>query len=73
MTDDKGILSAGRPSERTRKVVTLASVADNVATKRINFEISADQHLKLRLYALRSGKTIKDLLTEYILSLPEQK
>ena len=39
--------------------------------KRVNFQLSADQHMKLKIYAARQGKTIKELLTEYVASLPE--
>jgi len=65
------ILSAGRPSARDDKAKTLASLADDVGgMKRVNFELSADQHTKLKIHAARQGKTIKDLLTEYVESLP---
>lgn len=66
-------LSAGRPSARTdkSKAATLASLADDASMKRVNFELSADQHTKLKIYATRQGKTIKELLTEYVVSLPD--
>ncbi|CAI2936797.1 TPA: chromosome partitioning protein ParB [Pseudomonas aeruginosa C40A] len=66
-------LSAGRPSARTdkSKAATLASLADDASMKRVNFELSADQHTKLKIYATRQGKTIKELLTEYVASLPD--
>jgi hypothetical protein len=65
------ILSAGRPSARDDKAKTLASLADDVGgMKRVNFELSADQHTKLKIHAAKQGKTIKDLLTEYVESLP---
>ena len=65
--------SAGRPSARTdkSKAATLASLADDASMKRVNFELSADQHTKLKIYATRQGKTIKELLTEYVASLPD--
>ena len=66
-------LTAGRPSARTDKAraATLASLADDASMKRVNFELSADQHTKLKIYATRQGKTIKELLTEYVASLPD--
>lgn len=64
------ILAAGRPSSRA-KAATLASLADDTATKRVNFELSSDQHTKLKIYAARQGKTIKELLTDYVAGLPE--
>ena len=67
-------LSAGRPSARTdkAKAATLASLADDAGSmKRVNFELSAEQHAKLKIYATKQGKSIKELLTEYVASLPE--
>ena len=75
MSSKKGTLSAGRPSVKAsdkRKAATLASLSDEQPKKRVNFELSADQHAKLKIYAARQGKTVKELLTEYILSLPEE-
>jgi hypothetical protein len=69
MSKDK-ILAAGRPSSRA-KAATLASLADVSTMKRVNFELPADQHTKLKIYAAKQGKTIKVLLTEYVSGLPE--
>ena len=66
------MLSAGRPSaEKKKGAATLASLADEVGTKRVNFQLSAELHTKLKIYAVRQGKTITDLLTEYVERLPE--
>ena len=67
----KGALSAGRPSAKTNKSVTLASLSDKAATVRVNFDLDRDQHIKLKLYATRHGKSIKDVLSEYVAQLPE--
>ncbi|HDX3932053.1 TPA: chromosome partitioning protein ParB [Citrobacter freundii] len=67
-------LTAGRPSARTDKAraATLASLADDAGgMKRVNFELPAEQHAKLKIYATRQGKTIKELLTEYVAGLPD--
>ena len=71
MSKLSGALSAGRPSARSDKAATLASLAEEASLKRVNFQLSADQHMKLKIYAARQGKTIKELLTEYGASLPE--
>ena len=71
MSKNTSTLSAGRPSARSHKSVTLASLADEASTKRVNFELPTDQHMKLKIYAARKGKTIKELLTEYVAGLPE--
>ncbi|MDD2845117.1 MAG: plasmid partition protein ParG [Rhodoferax sp.] len=67
----KSALSAGRPSAKTNKAVTLASLSDKAATVRVNFDLDRDQHIKLKLYATRHGKSIKDVLSEYVAQLPE--
>lgn len=67
-------LSAGRPSSRTdkAKAATLASLADDAGgMKRVNFELSAEQHAKLKIHAAKVGKSIKELLTEYVAGLPD--
>jgi hypothetical protein len=67
-------LSAGRPSTRTDKAksATLASLADDVnGMKRVNFELSSEQHAKLKIHAAKAGKSIKDLLTGYVAGLPD--
>lgn len=67
-------LTAGRPSARTDKAraATLASLADNAGVmKRVNFELSAEQHAKLKIHAAKAGKSIKELLTEYVAGLPD--
>lgn len=74
MSATKGILSAGRPSMKAgdkRREATLASLRDDQPKKRVNFELPADQHAKLKIYAARQGKTVKELLTEFVAQLPE--
>lgn len=68
----QGTLTAGRPSATKSRAATLASLADDTVMKRVNFELPADQHTKLKIYATRQGKTIKELLTEYVAQLPER-
>ena len=70
MMSTKGTLSAGRPSAKTNKAATLASLADKAATKRVNFDLSAEQHTKLKVYAAKQGKTVKELLTDFVEQLP---
>ncbi|AZR29168.1 chromosome partitioning protein ParB (plasmid) [Xanthomonas vasicola pv. arecae] len=64
-------LSAGRPSARSNKAATLASLSDDVNMKRVNFELSAERHAKLKIHAAKQGKSIKELLTDYVDSLPD--
>lgn len=72
MSKSVNTLSAGRPSARSNKAATLASLSDETEMKRVNFQISAEQHRKLKVYAAKRGRTIKELLTEYVDALPEQ-
>lgn len=66
-----GTLSAGRPSASRNKAATLASLADETSMKRVNFQLSASLHTKLKIYAAKQGKTITEILTEYVEQLPE--
>lgn len=70
MSKNTSVLAAGRPSARN-KAATLASLSDDAEMKRVNFQLPADQHTKLKIYAAKRGKTIKELLTEYVSTLPE--
>lgn len=74
MSKPSSALSAGRPSARTdkAKAATLASLAhDSGSMKRVNFELSSELHAKLKIHATRQGKSIKELLTEFVAGLPE--
>lgn len=72
MSNHANTLTAGRPSARADRAKTLASLADDAGgMKRVNFELSAEQHTKLKIYAARKGKSIKELLTDYVEGLPE--
>ncbi|MBK8359249.1 MAG: chromosome partitioning protein ParB [Comamonadaceae bacterium] len=67
----KGALSAGRPSAKSSKAATLASLADKAATVRVNFDLDREQHIKLKVYAAKQGKTVKEVLSDYVAQLPE--
>lgn len=71
MSKNTSILSAGRPSTRNNKAATLASLSDNVEIKRVNFQVSAEQHTKLKIFAAKKGKSIKELLTDFVDGLDE--
>ncbi len=65
----KTTLTAGRPSVAKGRAATLSSLSDETALKRVNFSIPADEHMKLKIYAARQGKTITDLLSDYVATL----
>lgn len=70
---NKGMMSAGRPSSRLdrQKEATLASLADKGEVRRVNIVISKELHDKLRMHCIREDTNMKELLTEYIKSLPD--
>ncbi|MGL4668675.1 MAG: hypothetical protein ACRCWR_12210 [Saezia sp.] len=63
-------IKAGRPSANSlHKEKTLASLSDFSLKKRVNFELDADEHAKLKMYAAKEGKSIKMLLSEHVKEL----
>jgi len=40
-------------------------------TVRVNFDMDRALHAGLKAYAARNGKTVKELLAEYVNSLPD--
>lgn len=65
-----GGLTAGRPSSKGQEK-TLASLADKPTMRRVNFDLPAEMHDKLKINAIRQGKTIKELLTDFVDELPD--
>lgn len=62
-------LKAGRPSERggAAKAALLADLADKpVKPIRINFDLSREQHRRLKLLAITQGKSVTDILRNLI-------
>ena len=65
----KNVSSAGSPGGSTSNSVGLVA---GKATVRVNFDLDRDQHIKLKLFATRQGKTIKEVLSDYVAQLPAQ-
>lgn len=63
-------LSAGRPSAGKNRPSALSVFSGNDETKRVNFNLSASEHAKLKIYAARHGKSITELLVSFVKSLP---
>jgi hypothetical protein len=59
------MLKAGRPSTEKRPM-TMGDVSDVSQMKRVNFDLSLELHIRLKTYAASQGKSIKDVLTEYV-------
>lgn len=66
-----GNLTPGRPSASKSKDQLMESLKDIEPVRRVNFELAASKHQKLRIEAAKRGMSIKDFLTAYIDSLPE--
>lgn len=70
MSNMNSKLGAGRPSTgKSQK--NLSDLAGKAVTSRVNFDLNRDQHTKLKVYAAKQGKTVKDVLTELVAQLPE--
>ncbi|MBG6218627.1 hypothetical protein IWX75_003114 [Arthrobacter sp. CAN_A6] len=67
-----GNLGPGRPSAAKSKDKLMQSLEDVEPTRRVNFELAASKHQKLRIQAAKRGMSIKDFLTAYIDSLPDE-
>jgi hypothetical protein len=64
-------LQAGRPSSRRNEGVSLASISKSSgSTKRVNFDLSVELHQKLRRYAFDNDKSLKEVMTDFVESLP---
>lgn len=63
-------LKAGRPSAKESNSTTSKSIFDPEPTKRLNVEVSIKNHAKLKIYAAQQGKSVKEILTEFIANLP---
>jgi len=61
------LLKAGRPSVGKSKSINAFS--DDSKLVRINFDVTKDKQLKLKMYALKEGKTVSDILREFVNSI----
>ena len=60
-------LAAGRPSE-SRKRQALEAVTDNGEKEmRVNFKLSADEHMRLKVFAAKSKRTVQDIVHELVI------
>lgn len=59
-------LSAGRPSDSKKAAAMKAVASDKGAMVRVNFELDEANHLKLKIYAAKSRRSITEILRELI-------
>jgi hypothetical protein len=69
-TTGLGKMPAGRPS-RTREVTSINAFAEKEKMVRVNFEVTRDEHTKLKVHAAKSGRSISDVLREFVAQLSE--
>ncbi|MGL4715547.1 MAG: plasmid partition protein ParG [Aeromonas sp.] len=62
-------LKAGRPSSEKR-LMTLGDVSATDKMKRVNVDLPEPLHTRLKTYAATQGKSIKEVLTEFVEGLP---
>jgi hypothetical protein len=62
--------SAGRPSAwKATSATTLHSLTESDEKVRMNFDFGKDKCTALKIYAVSQGKSIMDVLTEYVDSI----
>lgn len=65
-------MKAGRPSA-TKTGLSLADLADKKDTVRVNFDLERPDHIRLKVYAARKGKTLAEVLRDCIRELPQDE
>lgn len=69
-------LSAGRPSQtaaaKARLMDSLKDDGSAEPMRRVNFQVPESKHRKLKVLAAQSNQSIKEFLTAYIDSLPNE-
>jgi len=63
------VLKAGRPSSEKR-AMTMGDIAGSEKMKRVNFDLPEALHTKLKMHAAAQGKSIKDIMTDFVEALP---
>jgi hypothetical protein len=68
-TTGLGNMPAGRPS-RSKEATSINVFADDKQKLvRVNFEVTRDEHTKLKVHAAKSGRSISDVLREFVAQL----
>lgn len=69
-------LSAGRPSQtpaaKARLMDSLKDDGSVEPVRRVNFQVPESKHRKLKVFATKNNQSIKEFLTAYIDSLPDE-
>jgi hypothetical protein len=46
-------------------------MADGKPTVRVNFDLPSAEHMRLKVYAAKQGKSVRQVLSDFIFTLPE--
>lgn len=61
-------MTAGRPSVRKAARVR-EELADGADMVRVNFDLSRAEHVRLKIHAAQSGRSVADILRELVASI----
>lgn len=61
-------MTAGRPSVR-KSARDRALAADAADTVRVNFDLARAEHVRLKIHAARTGRSVADILRELVAGL----
>jgi hypothetical protein len=67
-TTGLGKMPAGRPS-RGKDAPSINVFAEKEKMVRVNFEVTREEHTKLKVHAAKSGRSISDVLREFVAQL----
>jgi ParG len=63
-------MPAGRPS-RGKGAPSINVFTEKEKMVRVNFEVTREEHTKLKVHAARSGRSISDILREFVAHLSD--
>jgi hypothetical protein len=69
-TSSLGKLGAGRPS-KARDPVAINVFAEKEKPVRVNFDVTREEHVRLKVHAARAGKSITEVLREFVAQLSD--
>jgi hypothetical protein len=64
-------MSAGRPSRAKEAAAPVNVFAEKEKMVRVNFDVTKDEHTKLKVHAAKSGRSISDILREFVEQLSD--
>lgn len=64
-------MKAGRPSSMKR-TLSIKDISNKAEKTRLTFDLLREEHKKLKLYAVKNGKKINEILRDFINSIDEK-